>query len=31
VVWTKTAQEIITKVRRGRAALDDVTRSATDH
>ena len=30
-VWTKTAEEIITKVRRGRAALDNVTKSATDH
>ena len=30
-VWTKTADEIITKVRRGRAALDNVTKSATDH
>ena len=30
-VWTRTADEIITKVRRGRAALDNVTKSATDH
>jgi transposase len=30
-VWTKTADEIITKVRRGRAALNNVTKSATDH
>ena len=30
-VWTKTAKEIITKVKRGRAKLDHVTKSATDH
>jgi transposase len=30
-VWTKTAEQIITKVRRGRAALDRVTKSATHH
>ena len=30
-VWTRTADEIITKVRRSRAALDNVTKSATDH
>lgn len=30
-IWHKTAQEIITKVRRGRAALTAVTKSATDH
>ncbi len=30
-VWTKTAKEIITKVKRGRAKLDQVTKSATDH
>ena len=30
-VWTRTADEIITKVRRGRAALGNVTKSATDH
>lgn len=30
-VWTKPANDIITKVRRGRAALDRVTESATDH
>ena len=30
-VWTKTANEIIDKVRRGRAALTHQTKSATDH
>lgn len=30
-VWTKTATEIIDKVRRGRAALDHQTKSATHH
>jgi transposase len=30
-VWQATAEDIITKVRRGRAALNDVTKSATDH
>ncbi len=30
-VWTTNAEEIIAKVRRGRAALDDVTKSATHH
>jgi transposase len=30
-VWTKTAEEIIEKVRRGRAALTHRTKSATDH
>jgi len=30
-VWTKTADEIIEKVRRGRAALDHHTKSATHH
>jgi hypothetical protein len=30
-VWTKTVDDIITKVKRGRAALDRVTESATDH
>lgn len=30
-VWTKTADDIITKVKRGRATLDDVTKSATHH
>lgn len=30
-VWRRTAEEIIAKVRRGRAALDDVTKSATHH
>ncbi len=30
-VWRKTADEIIAKVRRGRAALDTHTKSATDH
>ena len=29
--WTKTVEDIITKVKRGRAALDRVTESATDH
>ena len=29
-VWHKTAEEIIAKVRRGRAALTHVTKSATD-
>jgi transposase len=30
-IWKKTADEIITKVQRGRAALTVVTKSATDH
>lgn len=30
-VWHRTAEEIITKVRRGRAALNRVTETATDH
>lgn len=30
-VWTKTVDDIITKVKRGRAALDRVTESATHH
>src|SRR6056297_241114 len=30
-VWTKTVDDIITKVKRGRATLDRVTESATDH
>jgi transposase len=30
-IWHKTADEIITKVERGRAALTHQTRSATDH
>ena len=30
-IWHKTAEEIIAKVQRGRAALDRVTESATDH
>ena len=30
-VWHKTANDIITKVRRGRAALNHQTKSATDH
>lgn len=30
-IWHKTAAEIIAKVRRGRAALTTVTKSATDH
>jgi transposase len=30
-MWHKTAEEIITKVRRGRATLTHVTKSATDH
>lgn len=30
-VWHRTAEEIIAKVRRGRAALTTVTKSATDH
>ena len=30
-VWTKTADDIIDKVRRGRAVLDQHTKSATDH
>ena len=30
-VWTKPADEIIAKVRRGRAALDHQTKSATHH
>jgi hypothetical protein len=31
LVWHRTAEEIIAKVRRGRAALDQVTKSATHH
>lgn len=30
-VWTKTANDIIAKVKRGRAALDHLTKSATHH
>jgi len=30
-VWTKTANEIVAKVKRGRAALTHQTKSATDH
>jgi len=30
-IWTKTPNEIIAKVRRGRAALTTVTKSATHH
>ncbi len=30
-VWTKTVDDIITKVKRGRAALTTLTESATDH
>jgi len=30
-IWHKTAEEIIAKVQRGRAALDQITDSATDH
>jgi transposase len=30
-IWKKTADEIITKVKRGRATLTAVTKSATDH
>jgi|SRR5665811_931158 len=30
-IWHKTAEEIIAKVRQGRAALDQITKSATDH
>lgn len=30
-LWTKTASEIIDKVKRGRAALTHRTKSATDH
>jgi hypothetical protein len=30
-VWTKTVDDIITKVKQGRAALDRVTESATHH
>ena len=30
-IWTTNAQDIITKVRRGRAALNDFTNSATHH
>ncbi len=30
-VWTKTVEDIITKVKRGRATLDRITESATDH
>jgi hypothetical protein len=29
--WTKTVDDIITKVKRGRATLDGVTESATHH
>ncbi len=31
IVWTKTVDDIITKVKRGRATLDRVTESATHH
>ena len=31
LIWRKTADEIITKVRKGRATLTAVTKSATDH
>ena len=31
IVWTKTVEEIITKVKRGPATLNRVTESATDH
>jgi hypothetical protein len=30
-IWTKTVNEIITKVKRGRATLTTVTKSATHH
>ncbi len=30
-VWTRTAEDIITKVKRGRAKLNHLTKSATDH
>ncbi len=30
-VWHKTAKEIVAKVKRGRAALTSVTKSATHH
>jgi hypothetical protein len=30
-VWTKTVEDIITKVKRGRATLDRVTESAMHH
>ena len=30
-VWVKTAEEIIAKVQRGRAALTQQIKSATDH
>jgi hypothetical protein len=30
-VWTKTVDDIITKVKRGRATLDRVAESATHH
>ena len=30
-VWTTNAEDILTKVRRGKATLNDVTKSATDH
>lgn len=30
-VWTKTVEEIMTKIRRARTALNDVTKSAPDH
>jgi hypothetical protein len=30
-VWTKTVDDIITKVTRGRATLDHLTDSATHH
>jgi hypothetical protein len=31
LVWTKTAEEIIDKVTRGRATLDRIIKPATDH
>ena len=30
-VWTKTAKDIVTKVKRGRAELDHPTKPATHH
>jgi hypothetical protein len=30
-VWTTNAEDIIAKVRRGKAGLNDVTKSATHH
>ena len=30
-LWTKTVDDIMPKVRRGRATLDRVTKSVTDH